>query len=218
MTTNDTNGNTKFAIDKMSASFDKTIDTLKDFLKTLGDIVVRLEVAKNDHVNILEKLDMTADNSFKIVNIMEKVSNEEIMDILEGFKSDKGDLFTVLNDIHVKIEKIYEVKQSQNEYIHKIQDICRELEELKTPKETLYEQKQIIVSILEKVSATHKLYKYIAIFMIFLSTVVSGFELVKSIQNSDKNEKINKVIDKIGDLEKIEKSFSEKFPLQKIKK
>lgn len=172
------NGNTKYAIDKMALSFDKTIDVLKDFLKTLGDIIAKLELARVTQESLLERLDSVADNTFKIISNMEKASNDKIISILEDFEKE----------------------------VQKINHLCSDISYIKETKEERVGYNAKLDIIMDKVSSSHKIYRVIAGLLGFIAIALSGLKIYDSMQTTDKLKNIDKVVEfienKVVEIEK----------------
>jgi cysteinyl-tRNA synthetase len=173
--------NTNYAISRMAESFDATIDFLKDYTKIIGDLQVKLSLFEKYLSDSEKNISTLLDNTFSILNKMNRTSNEDIENILVTIKNVQG---------------------VENSLIEKIRD---DMSCIQDNRDSLKDLTTIIAQIKEDTASSRKLYKVITGVLIVLNILVGGFEIIKTSINIDKQDKADKLIEEVKKLYESQK-------------
>ena len=183
------NDNNSYALEKIVEGFERNLDIQGKFfeknnalLEELHNIKTKLEITDRFNIDLKADVEKIINNTFEFLNKMNKVSNAEIMEMLIQFKSDKGDLFTIVTNMLTQLEAIdkdlIEVKKGLLDIKIVIHDI-----ELKTN------------SIEKNTDQLSKFYKILTGVMIAITLLVSAISIGFKLIDQDNMKDIKTYID-----------------------
>jgi hypothetical protein len=176
-----TDDNTKYAIEKMSDSFEITMDMMKDFLQIIADIKTKIAVYEKYYSDTDKKLDISINNSFEMLNMMKASPNDSIAK---------------------EVSSMHTTHTIEKSLLDRLKD---DIDHLKNECDKLAKILIITESIVETTKETKTLYKVIAGIFAVITIVVGGFEVIRTLQFSDSTAKMKGVIE---DLQKSAKIYN----------
>ena len=186
---NTINDNYSYALEKLVEGFEHNLDIQGKFFEKNNDLLEELHQIKTKlEINDRFSLDLKADvekiinNTFEFLNKMNKVSNSEIMEMLIQFKSDKADLFTIINDMFKQVETINKV----------VLEIKKDTADLKIGVHDLDLKSDQIQKNTEESS---KFYKILIRIMIIIALLVSAISIGFKLYEQDSIKDIKTYID-----------------------
>ena len=185
VTTSDLN----YVLEKLVEGFEHNLDIQEKyfeknaaFLEELHQIKNRLDLTDRSNLEIRADIDKVMENTFEFLRRIDKVSNQEIMEMLIQFKSDKADLFTIVNDMHTQLDSI-----KNTIYECQGQDA--------TLRTNIHDMGIKIDTVITTTAESNKLYKTISGILIVITILISGATIASKMIDSSNMKEIKTYID-----------------------